>query len=369
MKKEATLILLFGATLCICCDGRNGYVISGKLSGFPDSTVWYLQNINTQEIIDSTYLIDGKFVFRGHLENVPEQIWLNTTVDNNFIYTNLLIGNDKIVIEGDIQDFPWNVRVSGSGIHDDFDCLQKLTSPYDMERDALVRRYFELPEALQQEKGKAIWDSIGFIDKTADSIRIGYMKSHINTYSGLIQLGYLKKTLPKDTVEALYHTLSPELKDTKYAKAIETYLSGKIPEVGDTYLDFEAYNKDGDNVKLSQFLGKYVLLDFTASYCAPCIQAAEELREIDEKYLDSLSVISFSADANKDVWLKSLERDQVTWLSVWDGKGTFSDTYIKYGISGFPTFLLINPEGSIIAKWSGYGKGSILDKVKKEIMI
>ena len=55
---------------------------------------------------------------------------------------------------------------------------------------------------------------------------------------------------------------------------------------------------------------------------------------IDKTYSDSLEIISFSGDSKKDIWLNSLKRDSVTWISLWDGKGRYSETYIKYGIQG-----------------------------------
>jgi thioredoxin-related protein len=89
-----------------------------------------------------------------------------------------------------------------------------------------------------------------------------------------------------------------------------------------------------------------------------------ELNEISKKLADNLSVVSFSGDAGKETWLKSLTRDQPQWLSLWDGKGFYGETIIKYGVTGYPTFVLINPDGKIVSKWSGYEKGALEKKVQ-----
>jgi peroxiredoxin len=365
MKKLSRLLLIISTVTVISCNNQKGYVITGNLTGFPDSTMLYLQNLSTQDNFDSARIIKNKFEFRGQLQNVPEQIWLNAKVNGQFIYANLLIGNENIHINGDMKDFPWDINISGSKIQDDYAYCLNLTKAFYIKRDSLVKSFLELPQETQEVKGKGIWAKINVLDDTTQSLNISYIKSHLNTYPGIIELGYLKKSFTKDTLKAMYARLSPEIKASRYAKIIEIYLSDKISEVGDKYHDFEAINKDGEKIKLSELAGKYILLDFTSANCGPCVQSAEELRLINKTYNDSLKIVSFSGDAKKDIWINSLKRDSVSWISLWDGKGTYSETYIKYGVQGIPAFFLIAPNGKIIDKWVGYGKGSLENKLKK----
>ena len=365
MRELIRLILIISTIALFSCNKPNRYVITGNLTGFPDRTMIYLKNLSTDETFDSTLLVKNKFKLVGQLNSVPEQLWLNAKVDNQFIYTNLLIGNEDVQINGDIKDFPWTVEISGSKTQDDFNYLRNLTNPFNIKRDSLVQSFLKLPQNLQQEKGKEIWDRIKTIDDTTLSINIAYIKSHIDTYPGIINLGYFKNSLPKDTVLALYNKMSDEIKASKYAKIVEIYLNEKISEIGDTYHDFEAFTINGDKTKFSKLVGKYILLDFTGAYCGPCIQSVDELKLIDNKFSDSLLIVSVSTDTKKEIWLSSLKRDSASWISLWDGKGTYSETYIKYGVRGIPTFFLIDPFGKIIDKWTGYGKGSLENKLKR----
>lgn len=370
--------IIFKSILTICivlfitsCNEKEKkeekFTITGEITGFPEGTKFYLRNLATDAVFDSTTVENNKFKFEGHLYSPPEQIWLNATVDKNFIYTNLLIGNDNITVKGDISDFPWNVNIRGSKTQEDFNYSQSLTKENNIKRDSMVQAFMKLPQEKQQEVGAEIWKKIGKIDSLTQVSRINYMKSHPNTYTSVIELGYLKNQLPKDTIQKIFDNYTPEIKESKYAKVVEVFLRENISKIGDKFHDFEGINQKGETVKFSNIRGEYTLLDFTAAYCGPCIQAADELVEINNEYSDSLEIVSFTQDPKKDVWLKSLERDKVAWNSIWDGNGRYSETSIKYGIQGIPTFVLINPEGIIIDKWTGYGKGSILSRLEKNL--
>ena len=366
---KLTLITAFIIALSACNNKENKeetFTISAQVTGFPDGTTFYLRNMATDAVFDSATVKNNTFTFEGNLASPPEHIWLNTTVDKKFIYTNLLIGNENIIVKADIADFPWDVDVKGSKTHEDFAYAQSLTKENNKKRDSLVQVFLGLPQEKQQEAGAEIWKKIRKIDSITDASQVDYVKSHPNTYISVMQLGFLKNKLPKDTVQKIFNSYTPEIKESKYAKVVEVYLRENIAEIGDAFHDFEGVNQKGETVKFSNIRGDYTLLDFTAAYCGPCIQAADELVEISEKHSDSLKIVSFTQDPKKEVWLKSLERDKVTWNSIYDGKGRYSETSIKYGVQGIPTFVLINPEGTIIDKWTGYREGSILERLEKQ---
>jgi peroxiredoxin len=161
----------------------------------------------------------------------------------------------------------------------------------------------------------------------------------------------------------------PLYKQSLFGQRIGNYLKvGDILNKGNNITDFEALDKDGNKHRLSEIKGKYILLDFSTTYCGPCIESLEDLKIISKKYAEQLGIVSFSGDGGKATWLKGISRDQPAWLSLWDGKGSYGETILKYGVTGYPTFFLIDPQGKIVSKWSGYGKspgekGSLETKV------
>lgn len=362
-------LLPLAILLITSCEHRSGYVITGHLTGFPDSTMVYLQDINKEENIDSALIIGGRFTLSGKLAEVPVQLWLQASVGDRFAYTNLLIGNDKVEVTGDIADFPNHVKITGSKTQDEADQLKNMTAAFDDRRDSLVNLIVALPPDSQKTKGNALWGVVHGIDDTVQQLRVGYIKAHSSTYAALTSLLYLKEDMPKDTVAALYDRMPAELKHSQYGRAISMFVQNKVPEVGDQYVDFKAEDQKGDKITLSSLTDKYILLDFSAAYCGPCIQSAKELRQINRAYGDSLRIVTFSTDVKRDLWQYAMERDSVTWVSLWDGKGRFGETYIKYGINGVPTFFLISPKGKVLDKLDGYGDGALLELLKKSSLV
>jgi peroxiredoxin len=371
IKLSKTLLMISIVTICFACHEKQAkkerYVITGNVSGFPNGTKLYLRNLATDAIFDSTIVDDNHFKFEGELDNPPEQIWLNGTVDNKFVYANLLIGNDDIIVSGDISDFPWRVSVTGSKVQEDFNYSREITKKFDVKRDSLTKVFIKLTQEEQQQQGAIIWDQINKIDAVTKDLRIEYVKANPDTYISVIDLGYLKNELPKDTIKTIYEKYTPEIKASKYARLVEVYLRENILNIGDRYQDFEGLNQKGEKARFSEVKGDYTLIDFTSAYCGPCMLAADELSEMNRIYSDSLTIVSFSGDSKKDSWLKSVERDKVSWTSIWDGKGRFSETAIKYGIQGFPTFVLIDHQGVIIDKWIGFNKGNLKSRLEKHL--
>jgi len=364
MKKFAAILFSFLILGLISFNYQKGFVITGHVTGFTDGTKISIINFSTEDTIETTTISNNKFVFKGFLKDEPEEVMVIAKTDNPFTVTCILIGNEDVTIRGDIKDFQRSLTISGSRFQDDYTKMNSVTRRFDLATDSLSQWFMKLPLD-QRQKQNDFFNKLGVLSHTRDSLRLSYAKANLNTYPALIELFNRKARLPKDTLRTLFHKLSANLKASKYGKALEVYLNAKIPEIGDPYLNFEGYTKNNEKIRLSDIKGKYILLDFTAAYCGACVLSGPELRKIAKTYNDSLTIVSFSSDAKKEIWLKALQRDSVTWTSIWDGKGVYSDTYIKYGIKAIPSFFLIDPNGKIVDKWLGYYNGWLEEKLKR----
>ena len=120
---------------------------------------------------------------------------------------------------------------------------------------------------------------------------------------------------------------------------------------GKPFIDFEAEAPDGTKHRLSEYAGhsQYVLIDFWASWCGPCIASFPFMKQVYADYKDrGLCIIGVSCDKDRNAWLKALDKHQLPWTALLS-PASKGDTLDLYGVSGIPTVILIAPDGTIIA--------------------
>ncbi len=348
------------------CGGPKELVIQGNMTGLPDSAKIQLYNIDTEQDLDSTWAIGGCFQLRGILTEEPQSIWLSVSAPSASKTFVLWLGNERVKIEGDFADFPYRMAVSGSKYQDQKQVFDALTVQYDRERDSLVLSVIDVLDDPQHEQEvKKVSQRVSVIDQAVQKIQEEYLFAHTNTYPGLSYLKFNLYAYPKDTVQMLFDRMSEELQACSWAKPIRTYLETDRVSMDGPFFDFEAEDQNGNRVRLSDFVGKdgkYLLLDFTSAGCGPCIQANKEMRQMVDTFSDSLQIVSFSMDHSRETWQKALQRDSICWTSLWSAENADRGTVsIPYRVRAVPTFFVIDPQGTIIHRWGGYGKG-IFDK-------
>ena len=366
-KLISTFILL----LC-CISHAQNKTISGKISGFNNGDKVFLNDPVINQFIDSTIFVNDRFLIKKSLPDEPKILYLVMKPGGEFYSVQLFIANENILITGDKKDFPYDVVISGSEHQDKLTILSNQTKEYKKERDRIVTflrdKVIDTSLTYKFERAKNI-DRMHAIDKITDSITKTFIHSNLNSFVAVNELFNLRSHYKKEELRKLYNALGFKYKNSFYGKRIINYLKiGDQVKEGDLYYDFEAKDQFGKKHKLSEFAGKYILLDFTETYCGPCIESIKELKEIARNTTDQLTIISFNADKSEITWNKGLVRDQLTWLSLSDGEGTTGDTLLKYGVNAYPTFFLIDPQGKIVYKGFGYEgqkiKNIIKDKIK-----
>ena len=254
--------------------------------------------------------------------------------------------------------------------------LWNLLQENRMEHMRLMRKYPRKPENEKvRARVVAIRDSLENVEKELDfridSNIIARMKQlpveevwMDNLESLAVGVRYTEDFPYRKEVEELYARLTDEQRRTPEAMDIHAYLYPvKMTAAQEKAADGDLFDLQGNVHHLSDFVGKAVLLDFWSRGCGPCIMALPEMKEISEKYADRLVVVSISID-DKTGWEIASRKHDISWWNLNDLKGNHG-IYAKYSSGAIPRYVFLSPEGKVVEMWSGYGKGSLLEKLGK----
>ncbi len=213
--------------------------------------------------------------------------------------------------------------------------------------------------------------------KSLDSLKVVYVfpllkdlaKTHPDSYAtAYVLAGSGREIGSLENKEELYNLLSPKMKNSSAGKKFGDYIQGlKNSSVGRKVADFILPDPTGKNVVFSSLKGKYILIDFWASWCVPCRRSFPHMREIYEKYRNSnFEIYSISIDEDKAAWLKAVEEEKNPWLQSLDTK---SISQKGFAVTGVPSTFLIDTDGTIIAKEVGFDPNgnSMIEKKLKEL--
>lgn len=189
---------------------------------------------------------------------------------------------------------------------------------------------------------------------TAQVERLGtFIKQHPDSFTAMFLLSNMVTIVPADKAKPYYNGLGKFYKTTSYALNIQKAIDAKkITAIGKTAPDFEQPDTAGRMVKLSDFRGQYVLVDFWASWCGPCREENPNVvKAYDHYHGKGFTVLGVSLDqpGKKAAWLNAIHQDKLTWTQVSDLKFWNNAVAKLYGIQAIPQNFLLDKSGKIIA--------------------
>jgi thiol-disulfide isomerase/thioredoxin len=295
------------------------YTLTGAIEGLKDGWV-YLRHGQTEKI-DSLRATAGRFNFTGTIDK-PELCWLSIIDPSGTkkFQTQFFLEKGIQHLTGTI---PSKAFVSGTPVQDEF------------------RQYQE------KERMAGAWPK-------PKQFAAGYIKTHPSSYISLIALDSWFTYEPGDenTLDILFHSLDPTMQNSFNGKKIKSTLDAQMKTgIGKTAPSFDQPDIDGHTVSLSSFKGKYVLVDFWASWCGPCRAENPAVLKAYKNYHDKgLFILAVSLDDKKEDWLAAVKKDGLPWTQVSDLRGWKNSVATDYGIRGIPMNFLLDKDGTIIAK-------------------
>lgn len=326
------------------------FVITGEIEGLQDSTYLYLYYLEAGEIVDSVLVLDEKFQFKGSVDE-PSRYIIQNKDYKNFMYKYLWVENTDIRITGDTEHFR-EAHVTGSKTEEEDQQFTSMLKPYEQKRDSLRQGVREKIKNEDTTGIKSMKKEIATLEQQIKAKKIAFFKDHLSSYvtASRVSFACLTHELEKEEIAMLYALFPDHFKKATYGQNIESYLTLYNPvTVGDTANDFTQLAVDGQNVSLSDYKGKYVLLEFWGSGCGPCRKENPNLVKLYEKYKAlGFEILGVSLDGSREQWEKAIEKDKLLWTNVSDLKGSYNEAALMYGVSYIPKNYLIDPQGVII---------------------
>ena len=194
-----------------------------------------------------------------------------------------------------------------------------------------------------------------------------FVKAHPDSYATGMVLRSQRTAVSAAKLEELFNLLSQKQQASESGQSIAAYLQGlKSSATGSTVKDFTLLTPDEKQFTFSSLKGKYVLIDFWASWCGPCKASFPHMKQVYQKYKsDKFEIYSISIDKDKAAWLKELNNQALPWLQALDTKEISQS---GFAVTGVPTTYLISPEGKILLKEVGFnpsGNGAIEHKLNE----
>ncbi len=362
MKKKIWIATCLAALFFISnlqAQSNKLFTINGEIKNFKPSFIFLDYDMNEQPHTDSVKVTNGKFIFHGQVNNPkPATIYFKEKIDGEWTMTNYVEfyaepGNISVRSNDSLS----NSTIKAAGANADNAELNSLLKPvFDEWKITLANYPTEFKDSASEKAANDILsDKIDSLDHELINIRRAFAKSHPNSFVALYALKQTSGNIPDAAlIEPIFNSFSADIKNSQtgldYAKKLQVWNKLKV---GVAAPDFSLSDTSGKQFTLHNFKGKYILVDFWASWCVPCRAENPNVLKAYNKYKDkNFYVIGVSLDDldDKSKWIKAVIDDKLPWLQLSDLKGWKGDVPQLYDVQAIPQNYLIDPNGIIVAK-------------------
>ena len=348
------LIWIFvAAGMLYSCEEHSGYIIKGIVEGVDGQTVVLQEIQNFEPVVrDSVKVKKGKFELKGTVEcpdfyllyignNGPIQFFIENSIIKINVNTDSILGS----------------KVTGSKENDIFASFETGMEDFNKKVKPLNDTYMSLrlaetPDTAQE---RSLLQQMDKIRETRTAYMSEFVKQHPNTVvSAFIVSNMLSRYMSTEDMESIVNSYDSTLNKSQWVSLLrDNYTVAKRTQNGQSFTDVTMLTPDDQTISLSDYAGKgkYVLIDFWASWCPPCRAANPHVVKLYNQYKDKgFEIVGISFDQEKRKWTDAIAADGLKWPQMSDLKYWQSEAAKIYSVNSIPHTILLDPEGKIIEK-------------------
>jgi peroxiredoxin len=385
MKLKFLLLGMIAPLVSAAQSPSPNFTITGKIGNLNKPAKIYLDyGSDGENASDSCELVNGNFKLSGHIKGIASsRITLSREgIRDKEIYGSKGVGDVIYVSFGKENiritsaDSLYNAKWTGSKVYNEMREFERKVGPTVMtvhhNANATINKLTE------EQRADTAYANAAFktIDKKVRAFRasrgeqlLEFAKANPDSYfalQGLSELvsGYSRKS---EEIFPVFNKLNEKLRLSYQGQSLYKLLNAStVTAMGATAPNFTQNDVNGNPVSLSDYKGKYVLVEFWASWCAPCRAESPNLIKQYAAFKDKgFEILGVSVDSDKAKWMEAIQKDGLTWTQVSDLKGWESEARKVYGISGVPANFLVDPNGKIIG---AHLVGEKLNKKLEELL-
>jgi thiol-disulfide isomerase/thioredoxin len=363
--------LMLSAQAGLVAQGGNTFKIIGQLKNLQAARVYLIYVSDDKQILDSATVTNGAYLFTGSITEASPATLLDVSPRSRPAprdISRIYLGPESFSVTH-IDSFS-NTVVTGSAINRDYQDITAAEKPYEQREMTMLPAYQAARQAKDETTVRTIETQVKVIEKgLVDTVYAPFVRQHPQSPVALYVLQLYAKSDPDAPVlQSLFDGLSPAVKGSAGGMAFaEKMAIAAKTNIGAIAMDFMQNDTLDKPVSLSAFRGRYVLLDFWASWCGPCRMENPAVVSAYAKYHPKgFEILSVSLDrqGDKDKWLQAIHADKLAWTHVSDLRFWQNAAAVQYGVRAIPQNFLIDPQGKIIAKGL---RGDELEKKLSEI--
>ncbi len=351
MKKIIFLVSL--VLVFFSCEQKGKYGIEGTVSSSDmEGKYVYLVKYNDEGIekCDSSMIKGEKFSFEG-IQEIPELYFIQAESGEVLKKRAILLEPGKIIIT--ISD---HMTVNGTQINDAYQQYLEEQAAIDKRLDEISEKVdkAQADSTITEEKEVELDNAYKNIYKEKKESYVKYFSENINNPLGAEEFSVYGRRLDPEQLAVVLSKGNEAFKASKVGMFYQERLDAvQKTAIGQKFTDIVSKDPSGKAVSLSDYAGKgkYVLLDFWASWCPPCRKEMPMIVELYAKYkFKKFEIVGYSLDHNAEAWTKGLENLNMTWPQMSDINYWKSEPVKNYAVPGIPYTVLLDPSGAIIAK-------------------